>query len=410
MDVPPRIALAAALKASRQSRRTALRRIGGGLAGAIGAASVGAAAAQEWAGTPSPSGERGVPASLAFDLEASPPKRYAGGEIRELTRADLPALDGMALFSERIDPGGLREVHWHPNAGELNYVLSGQAAIGVFDPEGTGESFEIAPGSVTFIPLGYAHYIRNTGVDPVHLVLAFTHEAPETLDLSEALPPIPTQFLAETMGVSPATFPFLPLRGDQRLVRQITPAAAMAATPTAATTVTPAAPTQPLGRFSVAIDRVKPTTFAGGSVRAVGVQDITTLDGITVFPLRFDPHALREPHWHTNANELNYCVSGTAQLGIVAPDGSSQTFVVQPGAAAYIPANWFHYIANIEDQPLEFLVFFGNVKPNHIDLSQAFGFFPPEILAASFGLDPHSFASLPKRGDVFVAAATEATP
>ncbi len=144
-------------------------------------------------------------------------------------------------------------------------------------------------------------------------------------------------------------------------------------------------------------------------MRAVSIKDIPSLEGITVFPLHAVPHGLREPHWHPNTTELNYCVSGRAQIGLVAPDGSVQTFAVEPGTIAFIPDNWFHYIANVSDEPLEFLVFFVNAeaKAPHIDLSQTFDYFPPEVLAASFGIDPAAFAALPKRGDVFLAAPVE---
>jgi oxalate decarboxylase len=122
--------------------------------------------------------------------------------------------------------------------------------------------------------------------------------------------------------------------------------------------------------------------------------------------LQIVPQGLREPHWHPNTSELNYCVSGRAQIGLVAPNGGVQTFAVEPGTIAFIPPNWFHYIANVTDDPLEFLVFFVNAeaKAPHIDLSQTFSYFPPEVLAASFGVDPAEFANLPKRGDVFLAA------
>jgi oxalate decarboxylase/phosphoglucose isomerase-like protein (cupin superfamily) len=90
--------------------------------------------------------------------------------------------------------------------------------------------------------------------------------------------------------------------------------------------------------------------------------------------------------------ELNYCFSGRAQIGLVAPDGSVQTFPVEPGTVAFIPQNWFHYIANTGAGPLEFLVFF--VSPNaaapRIDLSQTLDIFAP-------------FAALPRCGDVFLA-------
>jgi oxalate decarboxylase len=286
----------------------------------------------------------------------------------------------------------MRELHWHPNAGELNHCLAGEGQIGVFASDGSGATFAIQTGSVTFVPIGYIHYIRNTGADPLHVLIAFTNAEPEHIDLSFGLPAIPQSVLAETFGLDPGGFPFLPSRGDQEIV-PIGPFAGNNGSAAASS------------RFTVLADRVEPTTYLGGTAREIGVKDIPALEGITVFPLHIDPFGLREPHWHPNANELNYCISGSAQFGVVAPDGNVQTFVIGPGGASFMPQNWLHYIANVSDEPLKLLVFFGNVKPNHIDLSQTFDFFPPEIIAASFGVDPSAFASLPKRGDVFIAAA-----
>ena len=58
---------------------------------------------------------------------------------------------------------------------------------------------------------------------------------------------------------------------------------------------------------------------------------------MAIFAEKIDPRAMLESHWHTNAYEFNYCVPGMVQIGIVAPDGSSHPFVVEPGIVADIP-------------------------------------------------------------------------
>ena len=221
------------------------------------------------------------------------------------------------------------------------------------------------------------------------MIVAFTSEKPEHFDFSVTLPWFPGELIAQALGVAPGTLPMLSRLGDLSIVPAALPA-------DLALTVDNA--------FSVQTDQLSLDTYAGGTARPVTVEHIASLADISLFVLDVEPRGMREPHWHTNASEFNYCVAGTAQIGIVAPDGSSQTFVVEPGNVAYIPANWFHYIASVSDEPLRFLVFFGNVKPDHIDLSQVAVFFPSEVLAASFDLDPAVFADLPKQGDVFVAA------
>jgi oxalate decarboxylase len=376
----------------RWSRRRALGQLGALAAGAVALPIT--AAAQEargWDGQPPPAPGQAPANFLGFDLEASAPQTFSGGAIRTLTQTEMPALDGLSFFAVQFDPSGLGELHWHANAHELGYQLAGNGEVGILAPDGTGTTTPIEPGAVTFIPRGYAHYFRNVGAGPMHRIACFTHAAPETYLLSSTLQPVPQTVLAATFGLGPNEFPFLAARGTQFIVKM--PGG------------TPTLPATTPNRFSVQSAAVEPTVFAGGTVREIGGKDIPTLDGATVFPVQIEAYGMREPHWHTNANELTYVMRGHAQFGIVAPDGGVQSFVIGPGAAAFVPLNWFHYAANVSDEPLEMLAFYNSAQPSHIDLSQTFAFFPPAVLAASFALDPKRFADLPKRGDVVIAPA-----
>ena len=335
--------------------------------------------------------------SFKYQLEASEPRQFEGGTNRVVTRQNIPSLKGMAIYSLQIAPGCLRELHWHPNACELSYCLQGQGTMGIFSPAGDNATFEIGVGSVSFVPTGYFHYIRNTGSETLKVIAAFTHEDPEHIDLSESLDNVPGEFLAETFAVPPSTFPDLPKRGDRFLVKLGTMATGTSASGNGGSD----ASTRP---YTCKLEQLAPNVYEGGTVKELGVTEIPCLEGITLFSLHAESRSLREPHWHPNAAELNYCLRGTAQIGIVAPNGERETFVVEAGDVAFIPQNYFHYIASISDEPMNFLVFFSNIRPNHIDLSQSFAWFPSEVIAASFGVDPQVFASLPKRGDVFIAA------
>jgi oxalate decarboxylase len=397
----------------RQSRRDVLRQagLGGVVAGVLTTVGARMGHAQAWEDLPPTagpaSGSQAIPpASFAgvtgglppfvYALEASAPTEYAAGAIRWATREQLPTLRGVAMAAQRLGAGGLRELHWHLNAHELNYCLAGEGRIGIFAPDGTSEIIDIRPGSITFIPNGYTHYIQNTGADELRLVIAFTDERPETTDLSQALPAIPTPLLAQTFGAPASDVPFLATRGDRVIVAQ----AGVVADAAAGTPVT-AAPSS----YGVTVDQLPVVSYAGGTVQTLNDQQIPRLTGITVFPLTAVPHGLREPHWHPNAGELNYCVSGRAQIGLVAPDGNVQTFAVEAGDIAFIPQNWFHYIANVGDEPLQFLIFFivaaGRVQT--INLSQTFESVPAGVLGASFDGDAAWIAALPKRGNVGIA-------
>jgi len=180
MDIRVLDAVARRLPAGRLSRRGALRRVGAsGLAAGV-LATLGArpGQGQEWetatptardappaAPDPPLSGVSGGLPPFAFPLEASQPRQFPNGDLRLAFKQQFATLQGVAMASERIDPGGLRELHWHLNAHELSYCLAGQGRMGIFSSDGAGSTFDIESGSSTFVPEGYTHYILNTGPD-----------------------------------------------------------------------------------------------------------------------------------------------------------------------------------------------------------------------------------------------------
>lgn len=329
------------------------------------------------------------PASFKFSLEASKPQVFAGGTNRSAIAGDIEELSGLSIFSQRINPGAMRELHWHPNANELSYCLSGQGEIGIFFNGTSNAVFPIEPGSTTFVPTGATHYIRNTGSDVLHMIITFSNESPEHIDFSDSLGFMPRSVLAQTYSIPVASFPDLPRQNDQFLVN-------VGQLPLA----TPKSAPQP---FTVNFKDIPPDVFTGGTVAALTPQFIPSLSGVTLFFLQAGPGGLREPHWHQNASELNYLVQGRALIEVIAPEEHRESFVAEPGDVAFIPQNYFHFISSISDEPLVLLVFFSNSTVGHIDLSQVTEFFQRGLLAASFGSNLHLFDNLPNLGDVTLA-------
>lgn len=330
--------------------------------------------------------------SFRFGLEQSQGEVFEGGTKRTATARDIQGLRGLSIYSLTISPGCLRELHWHPNAGELSYCLEGQGRMGIFSPAGDHDIFDFRAGHITFIPRNYLHFIENTGAVPLRMIVAFSHENPEHIDVSESFDYFPSSVMAKPFGIPDELFERLPKRGDTFLVKNMTQGRLEG------TYDHPASP------YAVHADELSFKEFEGGKVRLTKKENLARLEDCTVFLLTAQGRGLREPHWHPNAGELNYCVSGNASVGIFGPGGVRETVNVGPGDVVFIPAGWFHYIDNVGDTPIEFLVFFSNVTPNHIDLTQTFDYFPRGIYASSFGKEASAFDPLPKRGDVFIAA------
>jgi oxalate decarboxylase len=64
----------------------------------------------------------------------------------------LPISKGIAGVSMRLEPGAMRELHWHATAAEWGYVTDGRVRTTVIDPQGAAETNDFDPGDVWYFP------------------------------------------------------------------------------------------------------------------------------------------------------------------------------------------------------------------------------------------------------------------
>lgn len=81
-----------------------------------------------------------------------------------------------------IEPGALREMHWHPNADEWSFFIRGRARVTVFGSAGSARTFDYVPGDVGIVPKNMGHFVENIGDEPLEMLEIF--RADEFRDLS----------------------------------------------------------------------------------------------------------------------------------------------------------------------------------------------------------------------------------
>jgi oxalate decarboxylase len=144
----------------------------------------------------------------------------------------------------------------------------------------------------------------------------------------------------------------------------------------------------------------------GGTVSLGNADNFGILEGLACYLLTLKPKGIREPHWHPNAAELDYVISGRGRMTIFSPGDNVDTFEVGPGEIVFIPSAYFHYIENVNaSEDMQFAVFFNHERPEDIGISGAFGAYSNEVLGSVFGLQPKILDALPKyQEDLFVVA------
>jgi oxalate decarboxylase len=114
-----------------------------------------------------------VPQSYSHRLMAQEPIRTKSGMVRISDSSSFPAASTIAAALVEVQPGGMRELHWHPNTDEWQYYIEGQARMGVFAPSGQARTFDFMAGDVGYVPFAMGHYVENTGATPLRFLEMF---------------------------------------------------------------------------------------------------------------------------------------------------------------------------------------------------------------------------------------------
>ncbi|HEX9461560.1 MAG TPA: cupin domain-containing protein [Alphaproteobacteria bacterium] len=118
-------------------------------------------------------GATAVPQSFSHRMMAQTPIKTKSGTVRITDSSVFPASTTIAAALVEIEPGGLRELHWHPNADEWQYYIEGKARMGVFASSGQARTFDFQAGDVGYVPFAMGHYVENIGDRPVRFLEMF---------------------------------------------------------------------------------------------------------------------------------------------------------------------------------------------------------------------------------------------
>ncbi|KAL2819090.1 RmlC-like cupin domain-containing protein [Aspergillus cavernicola] len=140
----------------------------------------------------------------------SEPVPGQAGTFRRIDSRNFPISTTIAATIVELEPNGLRELHWHPNAEEWLYFHKGTARATVFIGDSKARTFDFAAGDTAVFPDNSGHYIENTSDDETLVWLEF-YKSDRVADIS----------LAQWLALTPADTVANTLKIDIEVVRQI---------------------------------------------------------------------------------------------------------------------------------------------------------------------------------------------
>jgi oxalate decarboxylase len=343
----------------------------------------------------SPQTDHGTIPNLKFSFANARNRLLSGGWAREVTVRELPVATELAGVNMRLKPGGIRELHWHKEA-EWSYMLAGRCRITAVDQDGRNFIADVGVGDLWNFPAGIPHSIQGLE-EGCEFLLVFdsgSFSENETFLLTDWLKHTPRDVLAKNFGVPQAAFANLPTDPDyERYIFN-----GKVPSPLDADAVRSPAGTIPR-TFSHRMLAQEPVKVAGGQVRITDSSNFPVATTIAAALVEIEPGGMRELHWHPNADEWQYYLSGQGRMTVFASGGKARTFDYQAGDVGYVPFAMGHYVENTSDQTLTFLEMFRSNRFADVSLAQWLALTPPELVQAHLNADQQTMAALSARKD-----------
>jgi len=145
-------------------------------------------------GNPPPSNAEAVqspqgtaPESYTFKLSTLTPTQLSGGSVKVVDSSTFQISTTIAAAEVTVEPGAMRELHWHPTQDEWSYFLEGSARMTLFASSATAETFNYVPGDIGFVPATFGHYVENTGNTTLRFLEIFKTDRFQDISLSQWL-------------------------------------------------------------------------------------------------------------------------------------------------------------------------------------------------------------------------------
>lgn len=141
-----------------------------------------------------------------FPLGSSRPfKSSDTGSIQVADSSNFKVSTDVAAALVTVRPGGIREMHWHPNADEWQYYIKGKARMTVFDTGPNALTMDFNAGDIGYVRRNLGHYVENVGDTDLQFIGVFRAPHYEEISLSNWLTHTPPRLVAQHLNVDEDT-------------------------------------------------------------------------------------------------------------------------------------------------------------------------------------------------------------
>ncbi len=125
--------------------------------------------------------------------ELAPVRANDHGMMKIIDVHNFPASPKISAAMVTLKPGGLRELHWHPNSSEWQFWLKGSGRMTVFNAQSAARTMDFNANDVGFVPKMAGHYVENTGTEDLVFLEMFVAPEVQEISLNQWLRALPAQ-------------------------------------------------------------------------------------------------------------------------------------------------------------------------------------------------------------------------
>lgn len=340
--------------------------------------------------------DSGIMPNLKFSFSDAKMQLYQGGWAREVTVRELPIATALAGVNMRLTPGGVRELHWHKQV-EWGFVLVGSARLTSVDQNGRNFIGDVGAGDIWYFPEGIPHSIQGLE-EGVEFLLVFDDgyfSEQDTFSISGWFVHTPEEVLVKNFGVPENAFRNIPQKKKYMFQSKVPGPIVQDEVKSPYGTVP-----KPFTHRFLAQEPVIKT--AAGTVRIVDSTIFPISTKIAAALVEVNPGAMRELHWHPNADEWQYYISGQGRMTVFASKDTANTFDYRSGDVGYVPQAMGHYVENTGDTSLWYLEIFKSDRFEDISLNQWMALTPRKLVADNLNVGPNVINALDNQKRVVV--------
>jgi len=124
---------------------------------------------------------------FSFAMSKMDATKVPGGTVKIVDSSIFNVSKTIAAAEVTVQPGGMRELHWHPTQPEWSYFISGTARVTLFAASGNARTFDYSAGDVGYVPPSFGHYVENIGNDTLNFLEIFKSDRYQDLSLQQWL-------------------------------------------------------------------------------------------------------------------------------------------------------------------------------------------------------------------------------